>query len=100
MGQAGLMTAAIHPRLQPHFDTVIARNPGEAEFHQAVADGATDRMLWPLRHDIRHAGLEGRDARFEGREAAADLAELALDGGRRSMPGRCRKASSAPWAAN
>ena len=36
MGQAGLMTAAIHPRLQPHFDTVIARNPGEAEFHQAV----------------------------------------------------------------
>lgn len=25
-----------------------------------VADGATDRMLWPLRHDIRHAGLEGR----------------------------------------
>jgi glutamate dehydrogenase (NADP+) len=36
MGQAGLMTAVIHPRLQPHFDTVIARNPGEAEFHQAV----------------------------------------------------------------
>ena len=30
------MTAVIHPRLQPHFDTVIARNPGEAEFHQAV----------------------------------------------------------------
>ncbi len=25
-----------------------------------VADGATERMLWPLRHDIRHAGLEGR----------------------------------------
>ncbi|MGN6692724.1 MAG: hypothetical protein ACTHN0_00975 [Aquihabitans sp.] len=25
-----------------------------------VADGATDRMLWPLRHDIRHAGLEDR----------------------------------------
>jgi len=25
-----------------------------------VADGATERMLWPLRHDIRHAGLEHR----------------------------------------
>jgi glycosyltransferase involved in cell wall biosynthesis len=25
-----------------------------------VADGASDRMLWPLRHDIRHAGLEDR----------------------------------------
>jgi len=25
-----------------------------------VADGATERMLWPLRHDIRHAGLEDR----------------------------------------
>ena len=23
-------------------------------------DGATDRMLWPLRHDLRHAGLEHR----------------------------------------
>ncbi|MEI2774675.1 MAG: NADP-specific glutamate dehydrogenase [Tetrasphaera sp.] len=30
------MTAAVHPRLQPHFDAVIARNPGEKEFHQAV----------------------------------------------------------------
>jgi hypothetical protein len=25
-----------------------------------VANGASERMLWPLRHDIRHAGLEGR----------------------------------------
>ena len=25
-----------------------------------VPDGATDRMLWPLRHDLRHAGLEHR----------------------------------------
>ncbi|MDH2413776.1 NADP-specific glutamate dehydrogenase [Nocardioides sp. CER19] len=26
------------PALQPHFDTVLARNPGEVEFHQAVAE--------------------------------------------------------------
>ena len=25
-----------------------------------IADGANERMLWPLRHDIRHAGLDGR----------------------------------------
>ncbi len=30
------MTEQLHPRLQPQFDTVVARNPGEREFHQAV----------------------------------------------------------------
>jgi hypothetical protein len=37
------------------------RRAGEREVHFLwAADGATDRMLWPLRHDIHHAGLEGR----------------------------------------
>ena len=26
----------LHPNMQPHFDAVVARNPGEEEFHQAV----------------------------------------------------------------
>ncbi|MBD2760548.1 NADP-specific glutamate dehydrogenase [Yimella sp. cx-573] len=30
------MNEALHPAMQPHFDTVVARNPGESEFHQAV----------------------------------------------------------------
>jgi len=30
------MAATLHPRLQPQFDTVVARNPGEPEFQQAV----------------------------------------------------------------
>jgi glutamate dehydrogenase (NADP+) len=30
--------SSISPALQPHFDTVLARNPGEVEFHQAVAE--------------------------------------------------------------
>ncbi|GAA4410951.1 NADP-specific glutamate dehydrogenase [Fodinibacter luteus] len=30
------MTAALHPRVQPHFEKVLSRNPGEVEFHQAV----------------------------------------------------------------
>ena len=29
---------SISPALQPHFDVVLARNPGEVEFHQAVAE--------------------------------------------------------------
>lgn len=29
---------SIAPVLQPHFDQVLARNPGEIEFHQAVAE--------------------------------------------------------------
>lgn len=36
------------------------RDDAQAVHALWVADGATDRMLWPLRHDIRHAGLEGR----------------------------------------
>ena len=28
----------LDPALQPHFETVLARNPGEREFHQAVAE--------------------------------------------------------------
>ncbi|XVX19917.1 NADP-specific glutamate dehydrogenase [Actinomycetota bacterium] len=28
----------LHPKLQPIFTTVLARNPGEAEFHQAVKE--------------------------------------------------------------
>jgi glutamate dehydrogenase (NADP+) len=28
----------ISPALQPHFDIVLSRNPGEVEFHQAVAE--------------------------------------------------------------
>jgi hypothetical protein len=30
------MTAKLHPRVQPHFEMVLSRNPGETEFHQAV----------------------------------------------------------------
>ena len=30
------MTETLHPKLQPQFDAVVARNPGESEFHQAV----------------------------------------------------------------
>jgi len=30
--------SSISPRLQPHFEQVLARNPGESEFHQAVAE--------------------------------------------------------------
>ncbi len=30
------MSSALHPTLQPQFDTVVARNPGEPEFQQAV----------------------------------------------------------------
>ena len=29
-------TSSLHPSLQPTFETVLQRNPGEAEFHQAV----------------------------------------------------------------
>jgi glutamate dehydrogenase (NADP+) len=29
---------SISPALRPHFDVVLARNPGEVEFHQAVAE--------------------------------------------------------------
>ena len=37
------------------------RRDADRELHFLwVADGATERMLWPLRHDIRHAGLEHR----------------------------------------
>ena len=32
----GHVTAALHPDFQPMFDLVLARNPGEPEFHQAV----------------------------------------------------------------
>ncbi|GAA1109166.1 NADP-specific glutamate dehydrogenase [Nocardioides dubius] len=28
----------LHPALQPHFETVLSRNPAEAEFHQAVLE--------------------------------------------------------------
>lgn len=39
----------------------VLRRPGTEDVHFLWdADGASDRMLWPLRHDIRHAGLEGR----------------------------------------
>lgn len=38
----------------------FGRDDADAVHALWVADGATDRMLWPLRHDIRHAGLEGR----------------------------------------
>ena len=31
-----MTTQALHPNFQGHFDEVIARNPGEREFHQAV----------------------------------------------------------------
>ncbi len=34
------MTATIHPSLQPIFDEVLRRNPGEREFHQAVYEVA------------------------------------------------------------
>jgi hypothetical protein len=35
--------------------------PGGEDVHLLwVADGATERMLWPLRHDLRHAGLDHR----------------------------------------
>lgn len=37
---------------------VVRRDGGSGAQFLWVADGATDRMLWPLRHDIRHAGLE------------------------------------------
>ncbi|HRW36490.1 MAG: hypothetical protein KDB04_09250 [Acidimicrobiales bacterium] len=37
---------------------VVRRDGGAGAQFLWVADGATDRMLWPLRHDIRHAGLE------------------------------------------
>ncbi len=30
------MAATMHSEMQTHFDTVVARNPGEPEFHQAV----------------------------------------------------------------
>ncbi len=30
------MSEALHPVFQPRFETVLARNPGEAEFQQAV----------------------------------------------------------------
>ena len=30
------MTTALHPRVQPHFEKVLSRNPGELEFHQSV----------------------------------------------------------------
>lgn len=32
------MPEALHPVFQPRFETVLARNPGEAEFHQAVLE--------------------------------------------------------------
>lgn len=39
---------------------LVRRRP-DGELHALwLADGATERMLWPLRHDIRHAGLESR----------------------------------------
>ncbi|CAM3908369.1 NADP-specific glutamate dehydrogenase [Janibacter anophelis] len=31
-----MSASALHPNFQDHFDEVIARNPGETEFHQAV----------------------------------------------------------------
>lgn len=36
----------------------LLRRPEAADVRVAwLADGATDRMLWPLRHDLDHAGL-------------------------------------------
>ncbi len=49
------MSSGLHPRLQPHYDTVIARNPGEPEFHQAVYE--VMRSLAPIagkRPDYAH----------------------------------------------
>src|SRR5699024_11674642 len=31
-------TMSLHPALQPMYDTVLHRNPGESEFHQAVLE--------------------------------------------------------------
>lgn len=39
---------------------VVRRVEGREVHFLWVAHGASERMLWPLRHDIRHAGLEGR----------------------------------------
>jgi glutamate dehydrogenase (NADP+) len=49
------MSTALHPRLQPHYDAVVARNPGEPEFHQAVYE--VMRSLAPIagkRPDYAH----------------------------------------------
>jgi glutamate dehydrogenase (NADP+) len=32
------LVPSLDPTLQPHFDVVLSRNPGEQEFHQAVAE--------------------------------------------------------------
>lgn len=49
---------ALHPNFQPMYETVLARNPGEPEFHQAVyevmqslaplAGGREDYMQWSI----------------------------------------------------
>lgn len=52
--------AVIDPLLQPHYDTVLARNPGEEEFHQAVAEVLESLGPVVRRHPdyLHHAVIE------------------------------------------
>jgi hypothetical protein len=39
---------------------LLLRDPAAATHCLWIGDGSTDRMVWPLLHDIRHAGLDGQ----------------------------------------
>ena len=64
---------------------VVRRGPADVHLLW-IAGRATDRMLWPLRHDITHAGLTGRvhvtapDVRPVDALAAADVVAVTRRG--------------------